>query len=366
MATTAEPQPANAQEATSKPTPAKGWGTDAPDQPLRPMEFERRALRPNDVAIQITYAGICHSDLHTCRNDWGGTRYPVIPGHEIVGIVTAVGNEVTRHRVGDTVAVGCMVDSCMECDQCLAGWEVFCRKGCVQTYNSADYHDGTITKGGYTDHVVVRDHFVLKVPEGMDPSRTAPLLCAGITTYSPLRQYNVGPETRMAVVGLGGLGHMGVKLGAAMGAHVTMITTTPSKGEDARKLGAHDVILSTDTDQMLAAATRFDFILNTIPVSHEIDGYLQLLGRSGRMVIVGALTPMPGFVGANLIWWNRAVGGSAIGGIPETQEMLDFCAGLGIYPECEMIRMDEVNEAYERLLKNDVRYRFVIDMSRGL
>jgi uncharacterized zinc-type alcohol dehydrogenase-like protein len=254
----------------------------------------------------------------------------------------------------------------MECDQCLAGWEVFCRKGCVQTYNSADYHDGTITKGGYTDHVVVRDHFDLKVPDGMDPSRTAPLLCAGITTYSPLRQYNVGPETRMAVVGLGGLGHMGVKLGAAMGAHVTMITTTPSKGEDARKLGAHDVILSTDTDQMLAAATRFDFILNTIPVSHEIDGYLQLLGRSGRMVIVGALTPMPGFVGANLIWWNRAVGGSAIGGIPETQEMLDFCAGLGIYPECEMIRMDEVNEAYERLLKNDVRSRFVIDMSRGL
>ena len=201
------------------------------------MEFERRALRPDDVAIKITYAGICHSDLHTCRNDWGGTRYPVIPGHEIVGTVTAVGDEVTRHQVGDTVAVGCMVDSCMECDQCLEGWEVFCRKGCVQTYNSADYHDGTISKGGYTDHIVVRDHFVCKVPDGMDASRAAPLLCAGITTYSPLRQYNVGPGTKMAVVGLGGLGHMGVKLGAAMGAHVTMITTTPSKGEDARALG---------------------------------------------------------------------------------------------------------------------------------
>ena len=366
MATTAEPHSTTTPEAAGGPTIAQGWGTDAADQPLRPMTFERRALRPDDVAIKITYAGICHSDLHTCRNDWHNSNYPVIPGHEIVGTVTAIGGEVTRHQVGDTVAVGCMVDSCMECDQCLAGWEVFCRKGCVQTYNSADYHDGTITKGGYTDHVVVRDHFVLKVPSGMDPSRTAPLLCAGITTYSPLRQYNVGPQTKMAVVGLGGLGHMGVKLGAAMGAHVTMITTTPSKGEDARKLGAHDVIISTDAEQMAAAATRFDFILNTIPVSHEIDPYLQMLGRSGRMVIVGALMQMPPFIGANLIWWNRAVGGSAIGGIPETQEMLDFCAELGIYPDCEMIRMDQVNDAYERLLKNDVRYRFVIDMSQGV
>jgi uncharacterized zinc-type alcohol dehydrogenase-like protein len=364
MATTAEPS--TAPELTSKPTVAKGWGTDAPDQPLRPMEVERRALRPDDVAIRITYAGICHSDLHQCRNDWAGTTYPIVPGHEIVGIVTAIGSEVTRHRVGDTVAVGCMVDSCMECDQCLEVWEVFCRKGCVQTYNSADYHDGTISKGGYTDHIIVRDHFVLKVPDGMDVSRVAPLLCAGITTYSPLRQYHVGPNTKMAVVGLGGLGHIGVKLGAALGAHVTMITTTPSKGQDARALGAHDVIISTDAEQMQAAATRFDFILNTIPVSHEIDGYLQLLGRSGRMVIVGALTPMPGFVGASLIWWNRAVGGSAIGGIPETQEMLDFCAAKQIYPEVEFIEMNQVNQAYERLIKNDVRYRFVIDMSRGV
>ena len=344
-------------------TMARGWGTKAADAPLEPMEFERRDLRGNDVAIRISHAGICHSDLHTCRNDWGGSRYPVIPGHEIVGTVTAIGGEVTRHRVGDTVAVGCMVDSCMACDQCLEGWEVFCRKGCVQTYNSADYHDGTISKGGYTDHIVVRDHFVLKVPDGMDVSRVAPLLCAGITTYSPLRQYDVGPNTKMAVVGLGGLGHMGVKLGAALGAHVTMITTTPEKGEDARKLGAHDVIVSTDPAAMKAAATRFDFILNTIPVSHQIDTYLNLLGRSGRMVIVGALTPMPGFTGFNIIWWNRAVGGSAIGGIPETQEMLDFCAAKDIYPDCELIAMDEVNTAYERLLKNDVRYRFVIDMA---
>lgn len=348
------------------PTPATGWGTDAPDQPLRPMQFERRDLRPDDVAIRITYAGICHSDLHTARNDWHGTQYPTIPGHEIVGRVTAAGSEVTAHKVGDLVAVGCMVDSCMACDQCTDGWEVFCREGCTQTYNSPDRHSGEITKGGYTDHIVVRDHFVLKVPDGLDEARVAPLLCAGITTYSPLRQYHVGPGTKVAVVGLGGLGHMGVKLAAAMGAHVTMITTTPEKGADARELGAHDVIVSTDPAQMEAAATRFDFILNTIPVSHEIDGYLALLGRSGRMVIVGALNEMPGFTGASLIWWNRAVGGSAIGGIPETQEMLDYCAARQIHPECEMIAMADVNDAYERLLRNDVRYRFVIDMSRGL
>jgi len=344
------------------PTQARGWGTDAADEPLKAMTFERRDLRPDDVAIKITHAGICHSDLHVCRNDWHGSRYPVVPGHEIVGTVSAVGSEVTSHRIGDIVAVGCMVDSCMTCDQCLEGWEIFCRESAVQTYNSPDRHDGKITKGGYSDHIVVRDHFVLKVPAGMDVARTAPLLCAGITTYSPLRQYNVGPGTKMAVIGLGGLGHMGVKLGAAMGAHVTMITTTPEKGEDARMLGAHDVIVSTDAGAMKAAATRFDFILNTIPVSHEIDRYLQLLGRSGRMVIVGALTPMPGFAGVNLIFWNRAVGGSAIGGIPETQEMLDFCAAKNIYPECEMIRLEEVNDAYDRLLKNDVRYRFVIEM----
>ena len=366
MATTIEPTPSVTSEQTGSPTKARGWGTDAPDQPLRPMDFERRALRPDDVAIKITYAGICHSDLHTARNDWHGTRYPVIPGHEIVGQVTAVGTEVARHRVGDIVAVGCMVDSCMACDQCLDGWEVFCREGCTQTYNSPDRHSGEITKGGYTDHIVVRDHFVLKVPDGMDQSRVAPLLCAGITTYSPLRQYNVGEGDKVAVVGLGGLGHMGVKLAAAMGAHVTMITTTPEKGADARDLGAHDVIVSTDPGQLAAAATRFDFILNTIPVSHEIDPYLQLLGRSGRMVIVGALNEMPGFRGASLVWWNRAVGGSAIGGIPETQEMLDFCAEKQIYPECEFIAMNAVNDAYERLLRNDVRYRFVIDMSRGL
>ena len=348
------------------PSEAKGWGTDAADQPLKPMTFERRDLRSNDVAIKISHAGICHSDLHTCRNDWKNSRYPVVPGHEIVGTVTAVGADVTAHKVGDTVAVGCMVDSCMECQQCKDGWEIFCEKGMVGTYNGIDKQDGSLTKGGYSDHVVVRDHFVCRVPEGMDVTRVAPLLCAGITTFSPLRQYGVGEGTKVGVVGLGGLGHMGVKLAAAMGAHVTMITTTPSKGDDARELGAHDVILSTDADQMKAAASRFDFILNTIPVAHDITPYLQLLGRSGRMVLVGAIEPMPGFHTWNLLMMNRAVGGSAIGGMPETQAMLDFCAEKNIYPECEMIAMPEVNEAYERLLKNDVRYRFVIDMARGL
>ena len=290
----------------------------------------------------------------------------MVPGHEIVGTVTAVGGDVTAHKVGDTVAVGCMVDSCMECTQCKEGWEIFCEKGMVGTYNGIDRHDGMLTKGGYSDHVVVRDHFVCTVPEGMDVAKVAPLLCAGITTFSPLRQYGVGEGTKVGVVGLGGLGHMGVKLAAAMGAHVTMITTTPSKGDDARELGAHDVILSTDEEQMKAAARRFDFILNTIPVAHDITPYLGLLGRSGRMVLVGAIEPMPGFHTWNLLMMNRAVGGSAIGGMPETQAMLDFCAEKGIYPECEMISMPEVNEAYERLLKNDVRYRFVIEMERGL
>ena len=348
------------------PSEAKGWGTDAADQPLKPMSFERRDLRGNDVAIKISHAGICHSDLHTCRNDWKNSRYPVVPGHEIVGTVTAVGGDVTAHKVGDIVAVGCMVDSCMECQQCKDGWEIFCEKGMVGTYNGIDKQDGSLTKGGYSNHVVVRDHFVCRVPEGMDVTRVAPLLCAGITTFSPLRQYGVGEGTKVGVVGLGGLGHMGVKLAAAMGAHVTMITTTASKGKDARELGAHDVILSTDADQMKAAASRFDFILNTIPVAHDITPYLQLLGRSGRMVLVGAIEPMPGFHTWNLLMMNRAVGGSAIGGMPETQAMLDFCAEKNIYPECEMIAMPEVNEAYERLLKNDVRYRFVIDMARGL
>jgi uncharacterized zinc-type alcohol dehydrogenase-like protein len=328
------------------------------------MEFERRALRPNDVAIKITYAGICHSDLHTCRNDWGGTRYPVIPGHEIVGIVTATGDEVTRHRVGDTVAVGCMVDSCMECDQCLEGWEVFCRKGCVQTYNSKDYHDGTVSKGGYTDHIVVRDHFVCKVPDGMDAARVAPLLCAGITTYSPLRHWGAGPGKKVGIVGLGGLGHMGVKLAHAMGAHVVLFTTSAGKVADAKKLGADEVVISRDEEAMKPHAGSFHFILDTVAAPHNLDAYTSLLARDGTLCLVGAPElPHPSPAVFNLIFGRKSIAGSLIGGIAETQEMLDFCAAKKTPAEIEIIPVQKVNEAYERMLKGDVKYRFVIDMS---
>jgi alcohol dehydrogenase (NADP+) len=366
MATTAEP--ATNSEATAQPTIAKAWGTDAADQPLRPMEIERRALRPDDVAIRITYAGICHSDLHQCRNDWHNSIYPVVPGHEIIGEVTAVGPQVTKYKPGDLVAVGTIVDADLTCRECVAGWEQFCLSGSTFTYNGRDKIDGTITKGGYSDHIVVREHFVFRVPDGLDHAKAAPLLCAGITTWSPLRQYpeHVGPGKEVAVAGLGGLGHLGVKFAAALGARVTMITTSPEKAQDASELGAHDVIISRNADEMAAAANRFHFILNTIPVAHDVQPYLMLLRRGGRMVIVGAIEPLPPIHGGLLVMGNKAIGGSGVGGVPETQEMLEFCAEHGILPDIETVAMGQVNEAYERLLRNDVRYRFVIDMSRGL
>lgn len=347
-------------------TTAKGWGTDAPDQPLRPMTFDRRDLRPNDVAIKISHAGICHSDLHMARNDWGMTTYPIVPGHEIVGTVTEVGAEVTRFKVGDRAAVGCMVDSCQQCAPCTAGNEQFCQKGMTGTYSAPDRIDRTMTKGGYSDHVIVREEFVLTLPDTLDIARSAPLLCAGITTYSPLRKFGVGADSKVAIVGLGGLGHMGVKLAAAMGANVTMVTTSPEKGKDARELGAHEVLISSDGAAMSAAAGKFDFILDTIPVAHDLTPYLGLLAPNGALVMVGAIAPLPSIHGASLIMGNKTVAGSLIGGIAETQEMLDFCGEHDVHPDCEMIAMSEINEAYERLLKNDVRYRFVVDMSRGL
>jgi len=336
------------------------------NSPLAPFTVNRRDPGPDDVVIDILYCGVCHSDIHQARDEWGGSIFPMVPGHEIVGRVTAIGDGVKNIRVGELAGVGCFVDSCRVCPSCQKGLENYCEKGSNATYNGYEKDGKTPTYGGYSTLIVVDKNYILNISDKLPLEGVAPLLCAGITTWSPLRNWKVGKGHKVAIVGLGGLGHMGVKLAAAMGAEVTMITTTPSKGQDARELGAHDFIISTDQEQMRAAATRFDFILNTIPVSHEIDGYLQLLGRSGRMVIVGALTPMPGFTGFNLIWWNRAVGGSAIGGIPETQEMLDFCAAKNIYPEIETIRMEQINEAYERLLKNDVRYRFVIDMEQGL
>jgi uncharacterized zinc-type alcohol dehydrogenase-like protein len=328
---------------------------------VAPLTIERRALRPDDVAIKISHCGICHSDLHMAHNDWGMSLYPMVPGHEIVGTVTGVGSAVNKFKVGDRAAVGCLVDSDQTCEHCKAGHENFCPH-MVMTYSSVDPKDGTITQGGYSDHVVVRQEFVCCLPESLDESRAAPLLCAGITTYSPLRRFRVGPGQKVGIAGLGGLGHMGVKLAAAMGAEVTMITTSPQKGQDARELGAHNVLLSTDADAMTAAAERFDFILNTIPVSHDVGPYVNLLKPNGAMVIVGAIDMLPGLHGGALVMRNRIVAGSLIGGLPETQEMLDFCAEHGIHPEVEHVGPGEINEAWDRMVKGDVRYRFVIDM----
>ena len=345
------------------PTPATGWGTDAPDQALRPMRFERRYLRPEDVAIKISHCGICHSDVHFAHDDWGMSQYPMVPGHEIVGTVTGVGSSVSKYKVGDHVAVGCLVDSDLSCDQCKAGQEQFCAEGPTFTYSGTDRQTGELTQGGYSDHIVVREEFVCRMPDGLDPARAAPLLCAGITTYSPLRKFGVGPGQEVGVAGLGGLGHMGVKLARAMGARVTMITTSPEKGEDARALGAHDVLLSTDADAMAAAAGRFDFILNTVPVGHDVQPYLELLKPNATMVIVGAIDSLANVHGGQLVMRNRSIAGSLIGGLRETQEMLDFCAEHSILADTEVIRIDQVNEAWDRMQKGDVRYRFVIDMS---
>jgi uncharacterized zinc-type alcohol dehydrogenase-like protein len=344
-------------------TKAKAWGVNSAESPVAPLTIERRELRPEDVAIKISHCGICHTDLHFAHNDWGISEYPMVPGHEIVGTVTAVGSGVTKYQAGDRVAIGCLVDSDLTCEQCRAGYEQFCVEGPTFTYSGRDRQSGELTQGGYSDHVVTRQEFVCRVPDNLDMARAAPLLCAGITTYSPLRRFNVGAGQRVAVVGLGGLGHMGVKLAAAMGAHVTMVTTSPEKGEDARKLGANDVLVSTDEQAMAAAAGRFHFVLDTIPVAHDVQPYLDLLGPHGALVLVGALEPLPGVNGFNLIFGNRVLAGSAIGGLAETQEMLDFCAEKNVLPDIEIIRADQINEAWERLKKGDVRYRFVIDMA---
>ena len=358
MATTAQPEVTT----TSGPTTAKAWGVRSAGAAAEPLTIERRSLRPEDVAIQISHCGICHSDLHMARNDWGMSQYPMVPGHEIVGTVTAIGSGVGKYQVGDRVAVGCLVDSDLSCEQCKAGYEQFCATGGTLTYSGIDRQDGSLTQGGYSQHILVREEFVCRLPDNLDITKAAPLLCAGITTYSPLRKYKVGPGQKVGIAGLGGLGHMGVKFAVAMGAEVTMITTSPKKGQDARELGAHDVLLSTDADAMAAAANRFDFILNTIPVSHEVGPYLNLLKPNGTMVVVGAIDNLPGLHGGQLVMRNRAIAGSLIGGLPETQEMLDFCGQHGILPEIETIRADEINDAWERMEKGDVRYRFVIDM----
>lgn len=348
---------------TSAATPCHGYAARDTSARLAPFSFTRRALRPDDVRIAIRYCGVCHTDLHLARNDWRGTTYPIVPGHEIVGQVTAVGPEVTRHAVGDWVAVGCLVDSCSSCTQCEAGREQFCEKGYTLTYNGKDRQTGEITYGGYSAAVVVREAFVLKVRPGLDPARAAPLLCAGITTYSPLRHWQVGSGTRVAVAGLGGLGHLGVKLAAAMGAEVTVITRSDAKAAEAHALGARDVLVSADPEAMKRAAGRFDFLLDTIPVAHEVDPYLRLLRPHGSMVLVGAIDNIPSFHSRLLLAGRKSLSASVIGGIAETQELLDFCAARGIVADCEMTPIQQINEAFERMERGDVRYRFVIDLA---
>ena len=341
-----------------------GYGATSASEPLSKMNFERRDPKSDDVQIDILYCGVCHSDLHTARNEWHNTVYPVVPGHEIVGRVTAVGKQVTRFKEGDIVGVGCLVDSCLHYSACDEGLEQYCENGFVGTYNGEEMHTGGMTYGGYSTNIVVRDKFVLKIPANLDPAGAAPLLCAGITTYSPLRQWHVSPKQKVGIVGLGGLGHMGVKLAAAMGAHVVLFTTSPNKREDGKRLGAKDVVVSKNASEMVAHRNSFDFILNTVAAPHSLDPFFELLKRDGTMTLVGApATPHPSPQVFNLIMKRRRLAGSLIGGIAETQEMLDFCGEHGIVSDIEMIRIQEINEAYERMLKSDVKYRFVIDMA---
>jgi alcohol dehydrogenase (NADP+) len=344
-------------------TKAIGYAATDAESPLAPFSFERRALRPGDVQIDILYCGVCHSDLHASRDDWHNTLYPIVPGHEIVGRVTSIGPNVEKFVVGDAVAIGCLVDSCRACASCEEGNEQYCLRGGTGTYNGKDRETGDPTYGGYSNSIVCREEFVLRVPESLDLAATAPLLCAGITTYSPLRAWNVGAGQKVAVVGLGGLGHMGVKFGVGFGAEVTVITTSERKAEDARRLGAHDVLVSTDRDAMRAARGQFDFILDTVPVAHAIGPLLQLLRGDGSLVLVGMIDMMPEFHTGALLAGRRRISGSAIGGIAETQEMLDFCAEKNILADIETIAIQDINRAYERMEKSDVKYRFVIDMA---
>ncbi|MCB9832570.1 MAG: NAD(P)-dependent alcohol dehydrogenase [Planctomycetes bacterium] len=343
----------------------RAWGATSATSPLAPLTIKRRLPTATDLQIEILYCGICHSDLHTVRDEWNRfmpTTYPVVPGHEIVGRVTAVGAEVEDFAIGDRVAVGCLVDSDGDCPHCREGNEQFCAQA-VFTFNGADAHLGGVTYGGYSRSIVVDRRFVLRVPENLDLAATAPLLCAGITTYSPLRHWRVGAGSKVGVVGLGGLGHMAVKIAHAMAARVVVFTTSTSKQEDARRLGADEVVLSKDAEAMAAHEGSFDFIIDTVSARHEIDPYLALLKPDGNLTLVGAPTePLP-VSSFSLIMGRRSLSGSVIGGIPETQEMLDFCGRHGIVADIELIPIQKVNEAYERLLKSDVKYRFVIDMA---
>ena len=332
--------------------------------PLSPWTFDRRAPGPRDVQIQILFCGVCHSDLHTVRGEWGPIVYPQVPGHEIIGRVVAIGAEVTKHNVGDSVGVGCLVDSCQTCASCADGLEQYCENGSTGTYGGIEKQTGKPTQGGYSDAIVVDERFVLRIPEGMDLAAAAPLLCAGITTFSPLREWKAGPGKRVGIVGLGGLGHMGVKLAHAMGAHVTLLTTSANKVEDGRRLGADEVVISTDKHEMKRIRNTLDLILDTVSAPHDLDAELNALRRDGTLVLLGGSpVPHPSPSVWPFIVSRKRLAGSLIGGLPETQEMLDFCAAHGIASDIEVISAKDINVAYERMLKSDVKYRFVIDLA---
>lgn len=345
------------------PQATRGYAATSASSPLGLFHFVRRDPRENDVVIDVLYSGVCHSDLHTARNDWGGTVYPTVPGHEIVGRVIAVGSAVTRFQVGDAVGVGCMVDSCQHCGACAKGWEQYCENGMTGTYNSTDRVDGSATQGGYAERIVVRQEFVLKIPQALDLKGAAPLLCAGITTWSPLRHWQVSAGSKVAVVGLGGLGHMALKLAKALGAHVTLFSRSAGKEADAKRLGADRVVISTDKEQMRAVRGQFDLIIDTVPYAHDVNPYTATLSTGGTLVLVGFLGMQePAVNTTTLVLGRKSVAGSVIGGIAETQEMLDFCGQHGITADVEMLAMQDINTAYERMLRSDVKYRFVIDM----
>ena len=342
--------------------PTKAYAAPAANVPLAPFHFERREVGPHDVHIDIQFCGVCHSDIHQVRDEWGGSIFPMVPGHEIVGRVTQVGAEVTNFREGDLAGVGCLVDSCRTCPSCQEGLEQYCEVGMVGTYNGRE-KDGSPTYGGYSNQIVVDEKYVLKVSEKLDLARVAPLLCAGITTYSPLRQWNVGAGHRVAVMGLGGLGHMAVKLAAALGAEVTVLSTSPGKKADAESLGAHKFVVTKNADELKGVRNYFDFIINTVSAPLDLAQYVNLLRRDGTMILLGVPPEAPELHAFALIGKRRRIAGSLIGGIAETQEMLDFCAEHNIMSDIELIDMADINEAYERMMKGDVKYRFVIDLA---
>lgn len=347
----------------TRPLPTKAYGSDGNDAPLRQIDIERRALRPDDVLLDVLYSGVCHSDIHTARGDWGPASRPCVPGHEIIGRVIAVGDQVTKFKVGDIGGVGCMVNSCRECDHCRDDREQNCENGVTFTYGSDDSVSGGHTYGGYSDKMVVTEHFVIRIPPGADLAATAPLLCAGITTFSPMQHWQLKADQRVGVVGLGGLGHLAVKLAAARGAKVTVFTTSPSKVADAKEMGAEEAVVSTDTQAMQAHAGKYDLLIVTIPVAYAVQPYLSLLKLDGTLVNVGEMGALEQVMGGSLVFGRKSVAGSLIGGIAETQEVVDYCAARGIKADIEMIPIQEINKAWDSVVNKEVRYRYVIDMA---